>query len=193
MTSVLLVASRINRAAHVANAAPSDAVVVLGCAVQPDGTPSPALRARIEEGVRVWRDTGSRYLLVTGGVGTYPPAEAVVMRQIAEAQGVPPSALIDDTTAHTTEGSAWMCSRIATRLGWKRVTLISDPWHLLRARHQFADYHPGLDVRQSPAVLSPHMDKPQCPPALHAARVCCGAGVLRRTRFPGLRLTVCRC
>jgi uncharacterized SAM-binding protein YcdF (DUF218 family) len=147
--------SRIDHAASVSNATKADAVVVLGCAVQKGGTASPALRARIQEGVRVWRATGSRYLFVTGGVGKNPPAEAVVMRGIAEREGVPPASIINDTTAHTTEGSAFMCARVSERLGWHRVILVSDPWHLLRARHMFTDYDAALDVRQSPAFDSP--------------------------------------
>jgi len=146
--------SRIDRAARVSNATKADAVVVLGCAVKSGGVPSPALRARIEEGIRVWRATGSHYLFVTGGVGKNPPAEAVVMHQIATKAGVPDSAIIEDTTAHRTEDSADVCAATAQRLGWTRVVLVSDPWHLLRARHMFADVAPTLDIRQSPALDS---------------------------------------
>ena len=152
---MLTIASRINQVATVDDATRADAVVVLGCAVQQDGQPSPALRARIEEGVRVWRATGSTYLLLTGGVGKYPPAEAVAMATIAAREGVPGAAVIEDTTAHRTEDSAMVCAAMARRDGWKRVVLVSDPWHLLRARHLFVDADPSLDIRQSPALNSP--------------------------------------
>ena len=150
---------RVDGAARVDNAAPSDAVVVLGCAVWPGGQPSPALRARTLRGVRAWRATGSRFLLVTGGVGRNPPDEAVIMQRLALAEGVPPEAIIIDTTSRTTEASAQTVGDLARREHWKRVTLVSDPWHLLRARHMFADR--GIaDVRQSPAFDSPDWTEP---------------------------------
>ena len=148
---------QIDRAAQVddANGQSADAVVVLGCAVQAGGEPSPALQARIDQGIRVWRDTRSRCLLATGGVGHHPPAEAVVMGRIASEQHVPAAAVIEDVTAHRTEDSATVCASLAEQNGWKRVILVSDPWHLLRARRMFQDAAPGLDVRQSPAFDSP--------------------------------------
>ena len=148
--------SRVARESLVDDAAPgADAVVVLGCAVWQGGQPSPGLDARIRHGVQVWRETHARYLLVSGGLGQFGPAEATVMRRIAEAQGVPPAAIIDDPYAYHTEASAQMCGRIARRLGWRRVTIVSDPWHLARSREQFLDA--GVtDVRQSPALRSPN-------------------------------------
>jgi len=82
------------------------------------------------------------------------------MRQIAEKEGVPPSAIIDDPYAYRTEDSAVMCARIAHRLGWHRVTLVSDPWHLARSKRLFRVA--GMtDVRQSPALNSPAWTDPE--------------------------------
>lgn len=144
----------ITRESTVDTAAPSDAVVVLGCKVMQGGHPSPELRARTQQGIRVWKETHSRFLVVSGGLGDNAPAEATVMRQLAEKQGVPPDAIIDDPYAYRTADSAVMCARIAHRLGWHRVTIVSDPWHLARSRRLFTVA--GMtDVRQSPALDSP--------------------------------------
>jgi len=40
------------------------------------------------------------------------------------------------------------------RLGWQRVTIVSDPWHLARSRRLF-EVAGVTDVRQSPALNSP--------------------------------------
>jgi uncharacterized SAM-binding protein YcdF (DUF218 family) len=149
----------IGAAAAVDDAAPSDAVVVLGCEVLPGGAPSPALRARTEHGVAVWRATRSRCLLLTGGPVTDPTPEAAVMARLAAAAGVPPGALVTDNDARNTEENARNCARIARERGWRRVTLVSDPWHLYRARRLFVAA--GIpDVRQSPAIGSPDWTDP---------------------------------
>jgi len=137
------------------DAAPSDAVVVLGCQVLPGGRPSPALRARTEHGVRVWRATGSHFLVLTGGPVMDPVPEAMVMARVATAAGVPRSALLLDPDARSTAGNAAGIARIARERGWRRVILVSDPWHLPRARALFR--RAGVpDVRQSPATASPN-------------------------------------
>jgi len=145
--------------AAVDDAAPSDAVVVLGCRVLPGGRPSPALRARTEHGVRVWRATGARFLVLTGGPVMDPVPEAVVMARIAAAADVPGSAVLLDPDARSTAGNAAGVARIARERGWRRVTLVSDPWHLPRARALFR--RAGVpDVRQSPATASPNWTEP---------------------------------
>ena len=68
-----------------------DVIVVLGAAVWPGGQPSPALQRRILHAVDLWQQGYAVYLLVTGGVGKYPPAEAAVMQRLAVAHGIPPS------------------------------------------------------------------------------------------------------
>ncbi|MGH7592181.1 MAG: YdcF family protein, partial [Gemmatimonadales bacterium] len=49
-------------------AQPVDAIVVLGAA-QYNGRPSPVLRARLDHGFDLWRDTLATRIVVTGGIG----------------------------------------------------------------------------------------------------------------------------
>ena len=56
-----------------------DVIVVLGAAVWPGGQPSPALQCRVLHAVDLLQRGYALHLLVTGGVGQYPPAEAEVM------------------------------------------------------------------------------------------------------------------
>ena len=53
------------------------------------GAPSPALQRRILHAVDLLQRGYAAYLLATGGVGRYPPAEAAVMQRLAVAQGIP--------------------------------------------------------------------------------------------------------
>lgn len=133
-------------------AVPSDVVVVLGARVLPDGQPSPALRARIEKAVDLYHQGVAPRLLFSGGVGLYPPAEARVMRDLAVRLGVPPEACLTEEQSHSTEQNARFSADVLRSLGARRVVVVSDPYHLLRARQYFRLQ--GFEVATSPALLT---------------------------------------
>lgn len=133
-------------------AVPSDVVVVLGARVQPDGQPSPALRARIEKAVDLYRQGVAPRLLFSGGVGLHPPAEARVMKELAVRLGVPAEACLLEEQSHSTEQNARFSAEVLRALGARRVVVVSDPYHLLRARQYFRLQ--GFEVATSPALLT---------------------------------------
>lgn len=133
-------------------AVPSDVVVVLGARVLPDGQPSPALRARIEKAVDLYHQGVAPRLLFSGGVGLYPPAEARVMKDVAVRLGVPPEACLTEEQSHSTEQNARFSADVLRSLGARRVVVVSDPYHLLRARQYFRLQ--GFEVATSPALLT---------------------------------------
>ena len=132
-------------------AGPSDVVVVLGARVLPDGSASAALLARIEKAVELYRAGVAPRLLFSGGVGVYPPAEARVMRDVAVRLGVPPEACLLEEESHSTEQNARYAARLLRSVGARRVVVVSDPYHLLRARQYFR--LEGYEVATSPALL----------------------------------------
>src|SRR5215467_14395588 len=79
-----------------------DVIVVLGAAVWPDEQPSPALQRRILHAVDLLQRGYAAYLLVTGGVGKYPPAEAAVMQRLAVAHGISPQHILCEDQATST-------------------------------------------------------------------------------------------
>jgi uncharacterized SAM-binding protein YcdF (DUF218 family) len=133
-------------------AVPSDVVVVLGARVLPDGQPSPALRARIEKAVDLYHQGVAPRLLFSGGVGLYPPAEARVMKELAVRLGVPAEACLVEEQSHSTEQNARFSADVLRSLGARRVVVVSDPYHLLRARQYFRLQ--GFEVATSPALLT---------------------------------------
>jgi uncharacterized SAM-binding protein YcdF (DUF218 family) len=133
-------------------AVPSDVVVVLGARVLPNGQPSPALRARIEKAVDLYHQGVAPRLLFSGGVGLHPPAEARVMRDVAVRLGVPPEACLIEEQSHSTEQNARFSADVLRSLGARRVVVVSDPYHLLRARQYFRLQ--GFEVATSPALLT---------------------------------------
>jgi uncharacterized SAM-binding protein YcdF (DUF218 family) len=111
-----------------------DVVVVLGAQVLPGGRPSTALRRRVEHAVAV---RGDRPLVVCGGVGRHGPAEAVVMAALAEQHGVSRGSIVLEDRSRTTREQAEAVAALAARHGWDRVLVVSDRYHVPRARFLF--------------------------------------------------------
>ncbi len=112
-------------------------IVVLGAAVWPDEQPSPALQRRILHAVDLLQRGYATYLLVTGGLGKYPPAEAAVMQRLAVAHGIPPQRILCEDQATSTFTSALRCCDILRQRGWSRVLVVTDRYHLPRALFAF--------------------------------------------------------
>jgi uncharacterized SAM-binding protein YcdF (DUF218 family) len=125
----------------------ADVAVVLGAAVLAGGQPSASLARRVRHAARLWRDGTVAYLLLTGGVGRHPPAEAEVMRRLAEREGVEPSRIVLEGHATTTLESAAYCAPIIATHGWRRVVLVTDRYHLPRALMAFRSR--GVEVSGS--------------------------------------------
>ncbi len=87
-------------------------VVVFGAAVRPDGTASGSLRRRCERAAVLARGLEQPWLLATGGVGRYGPAEALVMREILLEAGVPESRILLEPHARDTLESVRLCTRM---------------------------------------------------------------------------------
>ncbi len=109
-----------------------DAVIVLGAAVWAGGKPSPTLLRRTRHGAKLVLEGEAPVLMVTGGVGAHPPAEAVVMRGIALEEGVGEDAIVVEDSAADTLDSGWACSAIMRCRGWSRALIVTDDFHLAR-------------------------------------------------------------
>lgn len=120
-----------------------EVIIVLGAAVWPQGQPSPALRSRMTHAIHAWQAGRGKHLLVTGGLGVHPPAEAHVMRQLACAAGVPAGHIWLDDQSVSTWQSAVHCTRLMRRHGWSKALVVTDRLHLPRALLAFR----GLGVQ----------------------------------------------
>ncbi len=128
----------------------ADVVVVLGARVLPGGEPSGALWARTEKAVELYRRGVAPRLVFSGGVGTHPPSEARVMLGLAVKLGVPAEACVLEEESHSTSDNARFTARLLREAGARRVVVVSDPYHLLRARQYFRLH--GFEVATSPAL-----------------------------------------
>jgi uncharacterized SAM-binding protein YcdF (DUF218 family) len=126
-----------------------DAVIVLGASVRPDGKPSPALLRRTLEAIRQFKAGGAGILILSGGLGRFPPAESFVMRDICLDHGLSPEHLLLDSESRTTMDSAFACLGLAQQHGLRSFLIVSDPYHLRRAVMTFRFI--GLRSRGHPA------------------------------------------
>ncbi|MBU0495460.1 MAG: YdcF family protein [Chloroflexi bacterium] len=132
---------------------PADCIIVLGSAVWPGERPSPSLAARTARGLALYQAGHAPALILCGGRGTYPPAEAEMMRRLLTAAGVPETALFLDDSSTTTVENLQHARAIMRAHGWQSALLVSDPFHLPRASLMARDL--GLTVRPAPALDSP--------------------------------------
>lgn len=142
----------VDRQAEEDEARPADVIIVLGSQVRADGQPSNSLRSRIERGIELYHAGYAPTLFLTGGLGRFPPTEAEAMRRVALAAGVPDSALVLDTGATSTQESMLTAAREAQARGWRTALVVSDPFHMLRARQMARDV--GFAAYGAPAYDS---------------------------------------
>lgn len=128
-------------------------VIVLGAGVRPDGSPSPALRRRVEHAVGLLAAHSDACLLLTGGLGRYPPSEAEVMARTAEQHGIAREQMLLEERATNTGESARFCAALLAGCAVGSVVLVTDAYHQRRARLAFR--RAGLNAASSsPAVPS---------------------------------------
>ncbi len=133
-------------------ARPCGAIVVLGAKVLRGGVPSGAMRARVEKAASLYRRRVADLVVLSGGVGESPPAEAELMQRLIVELGVPASACILESNSTSTRENARYAAEILRCRGIDEVVLVSDGYHLLRARGLF--HRQGIAAHPSPASLA---------------------------------------
>ena len=142
---------------HNASETHFDTLIVLGTPARPDGSPSPELRERIDEGVREYRAGVAPHLIMTGGAAHNHFVEGQVMADYAAQQGVPRSAIVVEGQAKDTIQNIWYSRGIMQANGWHSAEVISSPYHLPRTALILEHYTGPLafDWRTHPAHWPP--------------------------------------
>lgn len=131
----------------------TQAIIVLGAA-QYDGRPTEVFRARLDHAAALWKAGVAPRIVVTGG--SQPGdrfTEAGAGAEYLHGLGVPDEAILRETTSRTSWESLAASARFLQAQGVERVTLVSDPFHMLRLR-SIAD-ELGFDATTSPTRTSP--------------------------------------
>jgi len=140
------------RAAHRDGARPAEAIVVLGAA-QYDGRPSPALKARLDHVVELWRKNKGAAVVVTGGKQPGDRfTEATASAGYLRAQGIPEAKILREVKGRNSFQSLADSATFLKRLGLERVVLVSDAYHA--ARIEGIAEEVGLDASVSPTPVT---------------------------------------
>ncbi len=133
--------------ARVDQAAPADAIGVLGAA-EYDGRPSPVYRARLDHALELYHRGIAPLIITLGGPGGDQYNEGAVGAGYLISKGVPEADIIAETESRNTEESARRIAVIARANGLHRLVVVSDDTHMFRIHAICAAE--GLDVLTSP-------------------------------------------
>lgn len=110
-----------------------EALVVFGAATRPDGTPSLPLLRRLEQAARLAKARPKALVVVSGG-GVKGPAEGPIMARWLRERGISARRIVVEPEARHTGENADFSARLLQGRGVDRVTLVTDRFHLRRAR-----------------------------------------------------------
>ncbi|MDO4696483.1 MAG: YdcF family protein [Neisseria sp.] len=130
----------------------ADVAVVLGAAAW-DVRPSPVYRERLNHAIALYQSGKVAHLAFTGG--TPKPGfmtEADVGKRYALRQGVPERDMVlENTSRNTYENLVNIRAELHAR-GWKKVVVVSDPYHLARAAAVAGDLGWKADFSATPTT-----------------------------------------
>ncbi|MGC8781178.1 MAG: YdcF family protein [Anaerolineae bacterium] len=139
---------QIDRAGRRDDAAPADAVVVLGARVEWDGRPSADLASRVAHAIEVWRAGYAPNFICTGGFRNERLSAAAVCRRLALHAGVADDRIfLADGTTNTAE-DARAAAQVMAQHGWRTAIVVSHPLHIFRTLWLFR--RAGVDATASP-------------------------------------------
>ena len=107
-----------------------DCIIVLGCRVKSDGTPSDMLHDRLRRGAELFHAGAAPKLLMSGDHGTMTYNEVQSMKQFAIDEGIPSSDIFMDHAGFSTYESIYRARDIFQA---KKVIIVSQEYHLYRA------------------------------------------------------------
>jgi len=123
-------ASRILTTEEAAKLQDVDCILVLGCAVRPDGTPSPMLAERLQRSVELYEAGAAPKLLMSGDNGQVEYNEVAAMGNFALQKGVPSYDIFLDYAGFSTYESAYRAKAIFQA---EKIIIVTQKYHLHRA------------------------------------------------------------
>jgi uncharacterized SAM-binding protein YcdF (DUF218 family) len=139
--------------AHIDESADSaDAALVLGFALEPDGTPQPALVARADRAATLAKLGRVRFVLASGGASRAGHQEAEVIRELLLARGVPDDRIVLDRASRTTIENFVCSAPLLETRGIQRAFLVTDDWHMTRASFLASRYAPKVTFLRAPST-----------------------------------------
>ncbi|WP_458408191.1 SanA/YdcF family protein [Anaerotignum sp.] len=125
----------------------ADCILVLGCGVREDGTPSLMLRDRLEAGIALYEADAAPKLLMSGDHGRKDYDEVNLMKDYAMERGIPSEDIFMDHAGFSTYDSMYRARDIFCA---EKVIIVSQEYHLYRALYLAEKL--GLEAHGVPAL-----------------------------------------
>ena len=135
----------------------ADAIVVFAGGVGESGRAGGGAQERLKQAVDLYRAGYAPYLVLSSGF-VYSYHEAQVMRTLAIDQGVPSSAIALEERATNTYENVRFVDEILRDHRWRRILLVSSPYHMRRALLVWRKQAPDVDVTPAPVPQSQFYD-----------------------------------
>ncbi len=108
----------------------ADCIIVLGCRVWSDNTPSAMLSDRLKRGVELYKAGAAPKLLMSGDHGREDYDEVNAMRKYAEEEGVDSKDIFTDHAGFSTYETMYRAKEVFKA---KKVIIVTQSYHLYRA------------------------------------------------------------
>jgi len=131
----------------------ADAIVVFAGGVGESGKAGGGFQERVSQAVALYKAGHAPRVIFSSGY-VFTLQEAEVMKAVAVDNGVPAEAiLLEEHAANTFENVAFT-NRILSDHGWRRVLLVSSPYHMRRAMMTWHRSAPDVTVTPTPVPQS---------------------------------------
>ena len=108
----------------------ADCILILGCGVREDDTPSLMLRDRLETGIALYEAGAAEKLLISGDHGRKEYDEVNTMKDFAMERGIPSEDIFMDHAGFSTYDSMYRARDVFCA---KKVIIVTQAYHLPRA------------------------------------------------------------
>lgn len=108
----------------------ADCIMVLGCGIEDEETPSPMLKDRLDVGIELYKQGAAPKILLTGDNGTEQHNEIHVLLKYTKEAGVPEKDIFCDHAGFSTYESMYRAGSIFNA---ERVIVVTQTYHQYRA------------------------------------------------------------
>ena len=132
---------------------PADAVVVFAGGVGESGQAGGGYQERVKAAVDLYHAGFAPRLVFESGY-VFAFREAEIMRDLAVSQGVPEAAIVLETNGVNTYDDVIRVREVLKAQHWRRILLVSSPYHMRRAMLVWRKQAPEVDVVPTPVAES---------------------------------------
>lgn len=106
-------------------------IIVLGCSVNPDRSPSSMLKDRLDRTIEVYQNSGAK-IIVSGDHLSDDYNEVAAMKDYLIAAGIPSEDIYEDHAGYSTYDSVYRARKV---FDVDEVTIVTQEYHLYRAMY----------------------------------------------------------